>query len=331
MTRFRRPLALLTLLLALFVLPAASESGADDVALSAGQAVVLGVVEGVTEFLPISSTGHLLVTQNLMDVGTTEETEAAADSYAIVIQAGAILAVLVLYHERIRSMLLGVIGRDEVGRRITIAVVVSFVPAAVVGLLAEDAIKERLFGLYPIAAAWMVGGAIVLWVSRTFLDREAEEAEAVDPTPDDEFDPADSRETDRGGLATITVQQALIIGVAQCLAMWPGTSRSLVTIVAAVLVGLTLPAAVEYSFLLGLATLGAATVYESAKSGGEIVDTFGLAAPVIGFVAAFVSAVVAIRWMVGYLQRHSFAIFGWYRIAVGALVLVLAAAGVLEA
>nr|HMS80045.1 undecaprenyl-diphosphate phosphatase [Burkholderiaceae bacterium] len=90
------------------------------------------------------------------------------------------LAVLVLYHERIRSMLLGVIGRDEVGRRITIAVVVSFVPAAVVGLLAEDAIKERLFGLYPIAAAWMVGGAIVLWVSRTFLDREAEEAEAVD-------------------------------------------------------------------------------------------------------------------------------------------------------
>lgn len=331
MSRSRRPLALLALLFALFVLPGAADTEAAEVGLTAGKAVVLGVVEGVTEYLPISSTGHLLVTEMLLDVGTTEATEDAADSYVIAIQAGAILAVLVLYHERIRSMLLGLVGRDEVGRRLVTAVVVSFIPAAVIGLLFDDAIKERLFNVWAIAAAWAVGGVVVLYVSRAFLDSKADAAEAADPTPDDEFDPAETDETDRGGLASITIRQAAIIGAAQCLAMWPGTSRSLVTIVAAVLVGLSLPAAVEFSFLLGLATLGAATVYETAKNGGEIVDTFGVVNPLIGFAAAFVSAVVAIRWMVGYLQRHSFAIFGWYRIAVAALVVVLAVTGVIEA
>ena len=330
MSGSRRPLALLALLFALFVLPGAAETDTAEAGLTAGKAVVLGVVEGVTEYLPISSTGHLLLTEQLLDVGTSDETEDAADAYVIAIQAGAILAVLVLYHERIRSMLLGVVGRDEVGRRLVVAVVVSFIPAAVIGFLFDDAIKDRLFNVWAVAAAWAVGGVVVLVVSRTFLDRKAEVAEAADPTPDDEFDPAESDETDRGGLSTITVTQAAVIGAAQCLAMWPGTSRSLVTIVAAVVVGLSLPAAVEFSFLLGLATLGAATVYETAKSGGEIVDTFGVVNPLIGFAAAFVSAVVAIRWMVGYLQRHSFAIFGWYRIALAALTVALAVTGVIE-
>lgn len=299
--------------------------------LTPAKALVLGVVEGVTEYLPISSTGHLYVTGQLLGVGTTEETSEAADAYVIAIQSGAILAVLVLYHHRIRSMLAGLAGRDPAGRRVAIGVMAAFLPAAAAGLLLEDAIKGVLFGFWPIIAAWAVGGVAVIWVSHRYLDRAAEEAERADPTPDDPFDPAEELETDRGGLALLSLRQSFIIGAAQCLALWPGTSRSLVTIVAAVLVGLSLPAAVEFSFLLGLATLGAATAYEITKSGGEIVDTFGVTGPLIGFAAAFVSAVVAVRWMVGYLQRHSFAIFGWYRLVVAGVAAGLVLGGVVDA
>jgi undecaprenyl-diphosphatase len=338
--RSARRVAALTLVLALvLVVPGAAAQGGDGSAqerepvteneLTPAKALVLGVVEGLTEYLPVSSTGHLYVAEQLLDVGTTDETEEAAESYVIAIQAGAILAVLVLYWDRVRSMVLGLLGRDEAGRRLLLAVVTAFAPAVVAALLLEDVIKDVLFSVWGIVTAWAVGGVVVVFVARRLLDREAAEARLVDPTPDDEFDPAESDETDRGGLAFITTRQALIIGVAQCLAMWPGTSRSLVTIVAAVLVGLSLPAAVEFAFLLGLATLGAATVYETAGSGGEIVDQFGLATPLLGFVAAFVSAVVAVRWMVGYLQRHSFAIFGWYRIGIAAIVGSLAIAGTL--
>ena len=345
MSRSIRALALALLLAALVWLPGSvsaqtgdrsdtaeeSAAAAAEAELTPAKAAAIGVVEGVTEYLPISSTGHLLITGELLDVGTSDATEDAFDAYAIAIQAGAILAVLVLYHERIRSMVLGVFGRDEVGRRIAIAVVTAFVPAVVIGLTLEDVIKQRLFNVWAIAAAWFVGGVVVIVISKRFLDRRAQWADEADPTPDDAFDAAASDETDRGGLASITVNQALIIGVAQCLAMWPGTSRSLVTIVAAVLVGLSLPAAVEFSFLLGLLTLGGATAYESLKSGGEIVDTFGVVNPLIGFVAAFVSAVIAVRWMVGYLQRHSFAIFGWYRVGIAGLTVVLVATGVISA
>ena len=130
-------------------------------------------------------------------------------------------------------------------------------------------------------------------------------------------------------LELITVRQAVIIGVAQCMAMWPGTSRSLVTIVAALAVGLELAAAVEFSFLLGLLTLGGATLKDGYSNGGEIIDRLGVSAPVLGFVVAFVSAVVAIRWMVGYLQTHSLAVFGWYRLGIAGLALALIAGNVI--
>jgi len=133
----------------------------------------------------------------------------------------------------------------------------------------------------------------------------------------------DKEERHRPGLESITARQALIIGAVQVLALWPGTSRSLVTIIAALAVGLSLSAAIEFSFLLGLVTLGAATAYEGLKSGGEVVSTFGVLAPLVGMVVAFLSAVVAIRWMVTYLQRHSLAIFGWYRIGIAALTAAL--------
>ncbi len=275
-------------------------------------AAVLGVVEGVTEFLPISSTGHLLVTQRMLGItgGETDPAaKAAADAYAIVIQGGAVLAVLILYWRRVWSVVLGFAGRDEEGRRLGIALGAAFLPAALIGLAFEGIIKDKLFGPWPVVAAWAVGGTALLALSsRGWLEREH-------TAP---------------GLRSITVRQALLIGVAQCLAMWPGTSRSLVTIVAAILVGLSLSAAVEFSFLLGVLTLGAATAYDATKHGADIVSVFGgVADPLIGFVAALVAAVVAVRWMVGYLQRHSLAVFGWYRLAAAAVVAGLLLVGII--
>lgn len=252
-------------------------------------AVVLGVVEGLTEFLPVSSTGHLTVVERLFDISGD-----AADSYVIVIQAGAILAVVVLYRERLRSMVDGLLGRSEVGRSILVAVAVAFLPAAAVALVLGDTIKDHLFGVGPVAAAWAVGGIVILWAGGR-LDRSGLPLEAL------------------------SVRSAAIIGIAQAASLWPGVSRSLVTILVALAVGLSLPAAVEFSFLLGFVTLGAATAYETVDRGGQIVDAYGVLAPVAGFVAAFVAAVVAIRWMVAYLERGSLSVFGWYRLGMAAV------------
>jgi undecaprenyl-diphosphatase len=270
--------------------------------LTAVKAAVLGIVEGVTEFLPISSTGHLVVTEKLLHVGTHPGTKDAADTYAITIQLGAILAVVVLYWKRLNEIVLGVLGRDVEGRRIATATFVAFVPAAIVGVVLEKAIRDRLFGVWPIIVAWAVGGVVILVFARA-LHRRGE----------------------RSGLPleSITVRAAMLIGLAQVIALWPGTSRSLVTILAALAVGLSVGAAIEFSFLLGLLTLGAATAFDLLRHGKELFDAYGYLNPFIGFVFAFVSAVIAIRWMVLYLQRHSLEIFGWYRLVIAAVVLVL--------
>jgi undecaprenyl-diphosphatase len=162
-----------------------------------------------------------------------------------------------------------------------------------------------LFGTWPVVVAWIVGGVAVIVLSRM------------------------GKLGPRGGraLGEITARDALIVGSAQVLALWPGTSRSLVTIVAALLIGVSMEAAVEFSFLLGFVTLSAATLYETAKDGKLMLDTFGLGTPLLGLVVAFVFAALAIKWMVGYLSHHDLAIFGWYRIAVAALVIVLVATG----
>jgi undecaprenyl-diphosphatase len=270
--------------------------------LTAGKAVVLGVVEGVTEFLPISSTGHLLVAERILDIGQNDATKQAADTYTVAIQIGAILAVLVLYFGRIRSMIEGAVGRDPGGRRALIGVLVAFMPAALVGVVGSQFIEKHLLAVGPVIGAWIVG-AIVIFV---FGDRF-------------------SASTPGSALDAITLRQAVIIGAAQCLALWPGTSRSLVTILAALLVGMTLSAAVEFSFLLGLLTVSAATAYGLLRHGGELVDAYGWVNPLIGVVVGFISAVVAVRWMVTYLQRHSLAIFGWYRLAAAAITIALLA------
>lgn len=271
-------------------------------ALSVFDAIVLGLVEGITEYLPVSSTGHLLVTQRLLGLGSGEAAT-AADTFAVAIQVGAIAAVLGLYWGRIWSMVLGLFGRDLDGRRLLIRILIAFTPAAVVGFLLEDTIKANLFGPWPIIAAWAVGG-VVLLVWR--------------PNPGTR------------SLMDMTTRDALIIGLAQVLATWPGTSRSLMTIIAALAIGLSMAAAVEFSFLLGLLTLTAATVFDLSKNGGEVLDQFGLATPLLGVLVAAASAALAVKWLVSYLRSRPLVIFGWYRLGIAAATVLLIVTGVID-
>ncbi|MGD0726227.1 MAG: undecaprenyl-diphosphate phosphatase [Spirochaetia bacterium] len=276
-------------------------------AMSVPQAAILGVVEGVTEYLPVSSTGHLTIVQDLLGLWATPEEKSASDAYAICIQAGAILAVLLIYRQRIKGMVRGIIGRDPDGLRLLGALVLAFIPAAFFGLFLEARIKHYLYGIWPVAAAWLVGGIFILAVLARRGTREGTNLEGL------------------------TWRAALLVGLAQVIALWPGVSRSLATIAAGLFVGLTLSAAVEFSFLLGLLTLGAATIYEGLRLGPEIVRTFGWVSPVTGLVVAAAAAFIAVRWMVEYLRTRSLAIFGWYRIAVALLVGVLVLTGILKA
>ena len=290
---------------------APSDDVRDRTNMSLLQAAILGIVEGVTEYLPVSSTGHLLVVQRAFGIGMNgDAAKEAADAFAICIQGGAILAILGLYWSRLQQMGRGLVGRDAAGRRLLVSVVVAFLPAAVIGLTAGGWIKEHLFGPWPIVWAWGVGGlAILLLAWRKHEGTEEGRAGAA--------------------LEDLTPKQALVIGLIQCIAMWPGVSRSLVTILGGRLVGLSVAAAVEFSFLLGLLTLGAATVYDVLQHGDLLLETYSPSAMIIGFCFAFISAVLAVRWMVGYLQRHGLQLFGWYRIAIAIVVGVLLATGVL--
>jgi undecaprenyl-diphosphatase len=290
------------------------------------QALLLGLIEGITEYLPVSSTGHLLVAQHLMGIGTQgEEAKAAADTFAICIQGGAILAVLGLYHRRLAQMIRGVCGKDPEGLKLAAAILVGFMPAAVIGLIFNDWIERKLFGMWPVVIAWIVGGVLIL-VTAWWARRGPERGAGRD-------------------LLGLSLKMALVIGLLQCVAMWPGTSRSLMTIVGGLLVGLSVKAAVEYSFLLGVLTLTAATAkkavwpvsnaaetYDVWFGGAKLMwDYYGLVPLAVGIVAATVSAAVAVKWLVSYLQSHGLSLFGWYRIAIGAVVGGLVATGLFSA
>ena len=275
-------------------------------AMTIPQAAILGIVEGLTEYLPVSSTGHLLLAEKIMGIGTdpsltsveASEQKDAIEAYIVCIQAGAIIAVLGLYFRRVRQIFAGLAGKDALGRRLVVNIIVGFLPAAVIGLLANKYIKAWLFGSWPVVSAWFAGGVLILAMHYWGKDRS------------------------RAGLTleAMTWKMALVVGLMQCVAMWPGVSRSLITIVGGVISGLSLAAAVEFSFLLGLITLGAATAYDALKHGHEMLSMFSPAALATGLIFAFVSAVAAIRWMVGYLNSHSMAIFGYYRIILALVV-----------
>jgi undecaprenyl-diphosphatase len=263
------------------------------------KAVILGVVEGLTEFLPISSTGHLILAQQLL--GFTGE---RAQVFAIAIQTGAIVAVCWEY----RARLLGAVaafGREPAARRFFANLAIAFLPLAVLGLLFGKQIKATLFHPIPVAIAFIVGGLVILWAERR---KHRITVEKVDEMrwPD-----------------------ALKLGIAQAFALIPGTSRAGATIIGGLLFGLSRKAATEFSFFLAIPTLVAAGLYEMVKHRALFTaDDLGLLA--VGLIASFVSALLAVRGLLRYISSHDFTLFAWYRIAFGVVVLATGYAGVID-
>ena len=262
------------------------------------QAAVLGAVEGLTEFLPVSSTGHLILAAHAMGL-----VGGVMNAFEIVIQAGALLAVLWLYRARVLEVLRGITRPRSPGGRLLIGLFVAFLPAAVLGLLLHKKIEERLFGPLPVAVALFVGGVVMVIFERR------RRARGVPPV----YDAVDQ----------IPLRVALLIGLSQCASLWPGTSRSMATILAGLVLGCSAVAAAEFSFLLALPTLGAATLYGFLKNREALLGgaTVGPAAMLVGLVVAAVVAAIAIRTFIRYLTKHGLEPFGWYRIAL-ALVIV---------
>jgi undecaprenyl-diphosphatase len=266
-------------------------------------ALILGVVEGLTEFLPVSSTGHLIVAGSLL--GYTGD---QAKTFEIVIQAGAILAVCWEYRARLMRVLRGLF-RDAAAQRFVVNLVIGFLPAAILGLVFSKAIKAHLFAPVPVAIAFVAGAFVILWAERRQRTRP---------------------ETIR--IATVDAMRwtdALLVGCAQALALIPGTSRSGATIIGGMLFGLSRVAATEFSFFLAIPTLFAATGYSLWKD-TSLVGAAALPAFGVGFAAAFVSAFACVRWLIRYVSHHDFVPFAWYRIAFGVAILATAYAGIVR-
>jgi undecaprenyl-diphosphatase len=258
-------------------------------------AALLGIVEGLTEYLPVSSTGHLILVGYLLG-----QKDDAAGAFEIVIQLGAVLAVVVHYRALLAKHAAGLLSRNADSLRLVLALAAAFAPTAIAGLLLRKTIKAYLFGPLPVAVALVVGGILMIVVERVRA------AKGI---------------TGAVGLENVTLGRALAIGLGQCISMCPGSSRSMCTIMAGQLTGLSTTTAAEFSFLLALPTLGAATIYEGYKSRHELASSsVGTLNLVIGLVVSFVVAWAVIAAFLKYLQRRGLEPFGYYRVVVGALV-----------
>jgi undecaprenyl-diphosphatase len=261
------------------------------------RAVILGIIEGVTEFLPVSSTGHLLLAERFFNLG--EGT--FWNSFTVLIQLGAILAIVVIYFVKLGRIALGMFSNAD-DRRFVIGVLVAFLPAVVIGLIAGKYIKEFLFNPWVVCFSLIVGGAILMWVDR--LDHNPHEHDAT----------------------KFPLLTYLWIGFAQCLAMIPGVSRSGASIVAAMLLGADKRAAAEFSFFLAIPTMVGAFAYDFYKNRAEMTsDHMGIVA--IGFVVSFITALIVVRTFLNYVTRRGFALFAWWRVVVGTLGLIALAMG----
>ena len=322
-------LALLSLPVAAAESPKPAPSASAPVAeLSVADALVLGVVEGVTEFLPVSSTGHLIIANHFLGLEAEEPLlsadgrplyyrapspqyphgvpltiKQAADTYVVVIQFGAIAAVGILYWTQLIAMLRGLLGRDPAGRRLLINLLIAFLPAAGLGFLLHGWIDAHLFSIPAVIIA-LVAGAGLMFFAESWRRKHANRAELP---------------------AELTPKQAAGIGALQCLALWPGTSRSMTTIVGGYFAGLDPRRAAEFSFLLGFVTLTAATVYKSYKGGAAMIQVFGWSNVLLGAAVAAVTAALSVRFLVGWLTRHGLAAFAWYRLALALALAVLLA------
>jgi undecaprenyl-diphosphatase len=254
------------------------------------QALILGVVEGLTEFLPVSSTGHLILAGDLLDFN-----DERGKLFEIVIQSGAILAVVWEYRQRFAHVLAGLSG-DPAARRFVTNLAIAFMPLAVLGLLFGKAIKTHLFQPVPVALAFIVGAFVILWAEKRDHRITIQSVDEIGP------------------------RDALKLGLAQACALIPGTSRSGATIIGGLFFGLSRQAATEFSFFLAVPTLGAATAYQLYKERHLLAwDDLGLW--IVGFISAFVSAFLCVRWLLRYISTHDFTIFAWYRIAFGIVVI----------
>jgi len=262
------------------------------------KAAILGIVEGLTEFWPISSTGHLILAGSLLGFSDDK-----AKLFDVAIQTGAMLAVVWYYRERIAQTLAG-LRADPRARRFALNVLIAFLPAAVLGVTFGSAIKAHLFKPVPVALAFIVGGFIILWVERS----QAQRAVRVDAIDD------------------LTALDALKLGLAQACALVPGTSRSGATIIGGMLFGLSRRTATEFSFFLAIPTLVGAGVYDTWKY-RSLVSAADLPLFAVGLSLAFVSALVCVKWLIRFVASHDFRVFAWYRIVFGALVLLTAHLG----
>ncbi|MFM0316083.1 undecaprenyl-diphosphate phosphatase [Paraburkholderia nemoris] len=272
--------------------------------LLACKALILGVVEGLTEFLPVSSTGHLIVAGSLLNF-----TDDHAKTFDVVIQLGAILAVCWEFRRRIGSVVAGLPNRPD-ARRFTLNVIIATIPAIVLGLLFEKAIKAALFSPVPVAFALVAGGVVILW--------------------------AEARQRARGDVAArvqnvddLSPLDALKVGLAQCFALIPGMSRSGSTIIGGMLFGLERRVATEFSFFLAIPIIFGATAYELYKD-WHLLSVDALGSFALGFVAAFISAFACVRWLLRYISAHDFTVFAWYRIGFGLLILLVGYSGALS-
>lgn len=254
-------------------------------------AAFLGLLEGLTEFIPVSSTGHLLLAGHFLGF------DSAGKTFEVVIQLGAVLAILTLYSARLISVFTAA-PNDPQARRFIWSVLLAFLPAVFIGVLAHDFIKTVLFETPKLIAVMLILGGIVL----VFVDRFAPE-----PVHDDAM--------------KLPIGMAIKIGFIQCLAMVPGVSRSGATIVGALMLGASKRAAAEFSFFLSMPTMAGAFAYDLYKN-RDVLDTSALGEIGVGFAMAFISAVVVVKWVLGYVSRHGYALFGWWRIIVGSLALL---------
>lgn len=273
-------------------------------------AVILGLVEGITEYLPVSSTGHLIITSALLGLKDPASKD-AIDAFEIVIQGGAILAVVGLYWPRFVQMLRGLTGADPAGFRLLTNVLVAFVPAAGIAFFTHKWITAHLFLPVPVVAALIIGGVYMIVVEYARSGRIARVRSSMAGKEIDD----------------LNITDALKIGLLQIIALWPGTSRSMMTITGGYLVGLRPKAAAEFSFLLGVPTLLTACAYAIYKDLKDarahhtqtFYETLGTGPVLVGVLVAALAAAVAVKWLVGFLGRHGLAPFGVYRIILGVM------------
>jgi undecaprenyl-diphosphatase len=256
------------------------------------KAIILGVVEGLTEFIPVSSTGHLLLMQRFFGFGDDD----FGKSFAVLIQFGAILALLSIYSMRLWQLFIGMFNNPQ-ARRFILGVLIAFLPAAVVGALAYKLIKEVLFNPWIVCISLIVGGAILFWVDRLDLKPRYRD------------------------VTTFSLPTYLIIGIAQCASMIPGVSRSGATIVSAMLLGADRRAAAEFSFWLAMPTMAGAFAYDLYKDHGHLSQS-NLVIIAVGFIVSFIAAWFVVKTFLGYVSRNGFTLFVWWRIVVGALGLI---------